>query len=247
MRALTTVKDGVRPHGVVQLSHYLRRGWLLAAIVAAAVLPAQPARASSDLTARAGPLSASELERLQSGVRVVKTQPVPDFPWPEVTVYRRIAAEPAQVMAVYVDFGSQATYMPGLVASHVVKRERPDAFHVFYEYEVTGPNERYTVAVTVTRAARGFQASWDLLMARYASRLSGRLLVEPLDGGTLAAYTSRVDPGTLGATFGTPESVSGRLEATVEALAARVERLTAEQPAHLADLVGGLASIVDGH
>jgi len=170
---------------------------------------------------------------------------VPDFPWPEVTVYRRIAATPAQVMAAYVDFGSQATYMPGLVASRVVKRDGPGTFHVFYEYEVAGPNERYTVAVTVARAARGFQASWDLLVARYARRLSGRLIVE-LDGGALVTYTSRVDPGTLGATFGTPESVSRRLQATVEALAARVERLAAEQAADLADLVGELASIVDG-
>jgi hypothetical protein len=149
-------------------------------------------------------------------------------------------------MAVYADFGSQATYMPGLVASRVVNREGSRTFHIFYEYEVTGPNERYTVAVTVARAARGFRASWDLLMARYARRLSGRLIVEPLEGGALVAYTSRVDPGTLGATFGTAESVSRRLQATVEALAARVERLAAEQAEQLADLVGGLSGIVDG-
>ena len=69
--------------------------------------------------------------------------------------------------------------------------------------------------------------------------------MEPFDGGALFAYTSRVDPGTLGATFRTPESVSRRLEATVGALAARVERLAVERPAILADLVGRLASIVD--
>jgi Polyketide cyclase / dehydrase and lipid transport len=214
-------------------------------MVAAAALPAPPAWASSDPTGSGGSLTAPELERLRGGALVVRTEHVPDFRWPEVTVYRRIAATPAQVMAVWADFGSQATYMPGLVASRIVKREGPSAFHVFYEYEVTGPNERYTVAVTVARAGQGFQASWDLLVARYARRLSGGLLVDPFDGGALVAYTSRVDPGTLGATFGSPESVSRRLQATVEALAARVERLAAEQATRLADLVSGLASIVD--
>lgn len=218
---------------------------LCAYFLAAAVLLALPAWASSAPTSGASPPSALEAERLRAGVPVVKTAPVPDFPWPEVTVYRRIAAAPAQVMAVYVDFESQATYMPGVVESRVVKREGPDVFKVLYEYEVTGPNEHYTVAVTIGRAARGFQATWSLLAARYARRLSGCLIVESADGGALVAYTSRVDPGSLGVTFGTPESVSRRLEATVEALAARVERLAAEQPAYLADLVGGLASIVD--
>lgn len=222
------------------------RVWLLTGIVATATLPAPPAWASSDPAGRSGALTASELERLRDGARVIKTARVPDFPWPEVTVYRRIAATPAQVMAVYADFSSQARYMPGLVASRVVRREGPNVFHVFYEYAVTGPNERYTVTVTVARVAQGFQASWDLLQARYARRLSGRLLVEPLDGGALVAYTSRVDPGPLGATFGTPESVSRRFQATVDALSARVERLVAEQPTHLADLLDRLASIVDG-
>lgn len=218
--------------------------WSFAWIVAVAAMAVQPAWPFSHPTA--GPLTTPELDRLRGGAPVVRAERVPDFPWPEVTVYRRIDAAPAQAMAVYVDFDSQATYMPGLVASRVVKRDGPSAFHVFYEYEVTGPNERYAVAITVARAARGFQASWDLLAARYARRLSGRLLVEPFDDGALVAYTSRVDPGGLGTTFGTPDSVSRSLEATVEALAARVERLAGERPAYLADLVDRLESIVGG-
>ena len=36
-------------------------------------------------------------------------------------------------------------------------RERANEFHVFYEYEVTGPNERYTVTVMVARVPRGLR------------------------------------------------------------------------------------------
>jgi hypothetical protein len=217
------------------------RSWLFACLVAAGPIGASPVWPASNPA-----LTAPELDRLRGSARVVRTERVPDFPWPEVTVYRRIRAAPEQVMGVYVDFGSQTMYMPGLVASRVVKRDGTGGFHVFYEYEVSGPNERYVVAITVARVERGFQASWDLLAARYARRLGGRLLVEPFDGGTLVTYTSRVDPGTLGTMFGTPESVGHRLEASIEALAARVEGLAAEQPRYLAHLVGGLASIVDG-
>jgi hypothetical protein len=219
---------------------------VLFGVVAAAASPAAPGRAASDPAHRPGPLTALEFERLRAGALVVKTADLPNFPWPEVTVYRRIAATPAQVMAVYVDFESQAAYMPGLATSRIVKREGPSLFHVFYEAEVTGPNERYTVAMSVARAARAFQATWHLLMARYARQLSGSLIVEPFDGGALLTYTNRVDPGILGVAFGTPESVSRRVQATIDALAARVEGLAAGQPTYLADLVSGLESIVDG-
>ncbi|MFB3818308.1 MAG: SRPBCC family protein, partial [Candidatus Methylomirabilales bacterium] len=198
-----------------------RRGlaaWLLLGMLAAAASGA-PARAFSDPEDAARPLTPLELARLRGGGLVVRTADVPDFPWPEVRVYRAVAATPAQVMAVYTDLETQATYMPGLVSSRVVKRAGASAFHVSYEAEVTGPNERYTVVVAVVRTAAGFQATWQLLTARYARRLSGGLHVEPLDEGALVTYSSRVDPGRLGSAFGTPELVSRRVQATVEALA----------------------------
>jgi hypothetical protein len=138
---------------------------------------------------------------------------------------------------VYADFARQAEWVPELVRSHVVAREAPNAFRVSYEYEVTGPNERYTVLVTLGRAGAAYEARWRLIEARYARRLAGELVVTPQGSGALVAYTSRVDPGPLGVTFGTPESVARRLAATAEALATRVERIKAEDPAALARLV----------
>ena len=132
-----------------------------------------------------------------------------------------------------------------MVASRVIAREAPNTVRVFYEYEVPGPNEKYTVAVTVRRTLRGFEARWTLVSARYARRLSGEIDVEPLGSATLVRYTSRVDPGVLGAMLGDPDSVGRRLRATIDALAARVERLRTA-PEGLDRLARALAAMVGG-
>jgi hypothetical protein len=147
-------------------------------------------------------------------------------------------------MAVYADFGGQSSWVPELVASRVLAREAPNAFRVFYEYEVAGPNERYTVIVTVARERDGWQARWTLVSARYARKLEGALLVVPRGEGSLLTYSSRVDPGTLGVAFGTPASVATRLVQTTEALAARAERLATTEPERLASLVAALNALI---
>lgn len=161
-------------------------------------------------------------------------------------MYRRVAASPEDVMAVYADFEGQVRYLPELVTSRVVARLAPGTFQVFYEYEVSGPNERYTVTVAVARVAKGLEATWDLLSARYARRLSGAIRVEPLGAGALITYSSRVDPGPLGVHLGSPASVSRRLRDTVEALTSEVERLRAREPETLAGLRRRLGGMVQG-
>ncbi len=126
-----------------------------------------------------------------------------------------------------------------------MRRLGPNRFHVYYEYEVPGPNERYTVEVTVARTDAALRATWELIEARYARRLSGEVRAEPLGTETLVVYTNRVDPGRLGVLLGSPASVSRRLQATVQALAARVERLKSEEPEALSGLVRKLR-LIDG-
>ena len=191
--------------------------------------------------ARAGErLSESERQRLERGELIVKTRPVEGYPWPEVTVYGQIAASAAEVMAVYADFEGQAGYLPGLVESRIVKRLSPSSFHVSYEYEVAGPNERYTVLAEVSRSSGGFRTTWELVRARYARRLSGQVRVEASGSGALVEYTSRVDPGFFGVSLGSPETTVKQLRETVQALGARVERLRVQQPEKLGELTRAL-------
>jgi hypothetical protein len=207
-----------------------------AALVGVALFAAAASAASAPT------LTAEDARRVDRGETVVHERPVAGFPWPEVITYRRSAASPTVVMAVYADFGAQSSWVPDLVKSRVLGREAPNAVRVFYEYEVAGPNERYTVIVTVTRGGDAWQARWTLVTARYARKLEGALLVLPRGEGSLLVYSSRVDPGTLGAAFGTPASVATRLVQTTEALTVRAERLDAAGLTPLVDALNALAT-----
>ena len=202
---------------------------MLSAATAGAVAPEQ--------------LGAADQRRLERGETVVRERAVAGYPWPEVVVYRRSSAPPVAIMAVYADFGAHAQYLPGIVTSRMLGPEGPGASRVFYEHEVTGPNEVYTVVVRVTREGEGWHARWTLVTARYARRLEGGLRVVPRGEGSVLIYSSLVDPGTLGATFGTPATVAKQLVGSAEALAIRAERLVTAEPARLAALVDALDAL----
>jgi hypothetical protein len=198
----------------------------------------------------AAPSLAADLDddarrRLDRGETVVETRAVENFPWPEVVAMRRVAAAPVTVMAVYADFDGQARYMPEMVASRIVGRDGHAAFRVYYETEVPGPNEQYTLAITVHHAGDAYEARWSLISARYSRRLSGDVRVTPYDGGALVRFTSRVDPGKLGATLGSPDTAARRLRATVEALTAQVQKLATENPDRLRELTQTLSTFID--
>jgi hypothetical protein len=204
----------------------------LAATVAGAAPPSAP--------------GGDDARRIERGETVVQRRAVEGYPWPDVVAYRRSSAPPTAVMAVYADFAAHASWVPQMVESRVVAREAPNVFRVFYESEVTGPNERYTVTVRLARDGDGWAARWTLVTARYARRLEGGFRVVPRGEGSLLMYSSLVDPGTLGGTLGTPDSVASRLAATTEALAARTEALARSEPRRLADLVAALTDAAGG-
>lgn len=185
-------------------------------------------------------LTVAERRQLDQGELIVKMREVEGYPWPEVTVYRRVAASPEEVMAVYADFERQVEYLPKLVESRIVKRVSRNSFHVSYEYEVTGPNERYTVLAAVTRSPGGLQATWALVKGRYVRRLSGQMKVEALGSGALIEYTNRVDPGFFGVSLGSPKTTARQLRETVQALATYAERFRVERREKLKALIQAL-------
>jgi hypothetical protein len=189
-------------------------------------------------------LTAAEKRQLGHGELIVRTRQVEGYPWPQVTVYRRVAASPEEVMAVYADFDNQAGYLPRLVESRIVERVSRNSFRVSYEYEVTGPNERYTVLAVVSRAPGGYRVTWDLVTARYARRLNGQVKVEAQGGGAVIEYSNVVDPGFFGVRLGSPETTVSQLRETVQALTAHVERFRVEQQEKLRALTLTLKSML---
>jgi hypothetical protein len=67
---------------------------------------------------------------------------VEGWPWPEIATETRVAASPAEVVAVYADVSDHSAWAPNIVASRVVERIAPNVVRVAYEYEVPGPNGR---------------------------------------------------------------------------------------------------------
>lgn len=180
----------------------------------------------------------AERQRLERGESVRAARTVAGWPWPELVLWRVLAAAPDEVMAVYADFGAHAEWAPRVLQSRVGAAAASGALRVAYEYDTIGPNERYIVEVRVRRDSAAWEAAWELVKARYARRLSGRLRTEPHPGGTLVTYVTRVDPGALGS----PASTAERLEATLDALARRVARLRADSSA-LAPLLERLGAL----
>ena len=193
-----------------------------------------------------GALTNAEGMRLEAGETVVKTRRVAGFPWPEATVYRRVAASPEEVMAVYADFEGQAGLLPNLVESRVLRRLSRHSFHVYYEYENAGPNERYMVETALDRTPGGYRASWQLVSARFTRRLSGHLSAELFGPGALITHVNRVDPGLLGVTLGDHQTIVRQMTESVEALTRYVERIRVEQPDRLRLLARALTTMLSG-
>jgi hypothetical protein len=200
------------------------RARLAAALVLAGTLVVGPPHAVPPAGGETEPaLTAAERERIDRGELVVRTRP-----------------------ALYADFDVQSTFMPEMAQSRVVHREGSATWRVFYEYEAPGLNERQTVTVRIGAVPGGYRATWDLVTARYARRLNGEMLAIADGDGTVVQWTSRVDPGMLGATLGSPTSVERRLRATVAAFVRHVEELRAKRPDELASLVTALLAAVGG-
>jgi hypothetical protein len=188
------------------------------------------------------PLPVEDARRVERGETVVHERAVPGWPWPEAVAYRRSSAPPAAVAAVYADFASQSSYMPGLVASRVVSRDTPYVARVFYEYDVVGPNEQYVVVTTITRDGGAWELRWTLVRARYARRIEGALRIVPHGEASLLIHWNLVDPGPLGTALGSATTVAMRLRQATDALVARTERMAATEPGRLATLIAALRS-----
>ena len=210
------------------------RAALVVAVLSAAMASAAPLPT----------LDPADARRIEAGETVAHERPVASYSWPEVLIYRRSTASPTALMAVYADFEAQSSWVPDVVTSRVVGRDAPNVARVLYEYAVAGPNERYTLTMTVSREGDGWQAGWALVSARYTRRLEGSIRVIPRGEGSLVIYTTLVDPGALGATFGTPASLAIHIARTAEALTKRTEHFVSAEPARLAALVEALNAMV---
>jgi hypothetical protein len=174
----------------------------------------------------------------------VRTRALADFPWPETTAYRRVRATTAEVLAVYADFAGQPRWVPDLIAIRVLAREAPNVFRVFYEYEVMGPNERYTVTVTLGRGDGALEGRWRRVEARYARQLAGELSVRP-QGRRARSWRTRAESIRVQSASRSTRRTPSRGDSPQPLRRWRAHLRTAE-PATLTALVGALETAPKG-
>lgn len=143
-------------------------------------------------------LTAAQQSDIKEGKQVTVLQDLPGEPWPRVTIYRVIAATPAQVAAVFFDYENASKYVPKILKSEVSKNHSPTVTDVDYGVSVPIlPDEFYTAQNRLTRVpGDGYVISWTLIRAVQTKASVGELRVVPLGNATLLRYTILTTPSS---------------------------------------------------
>src|SRR5688500_4857069 len=132
-------------------------------------------------------------------------------PWPAVVVYQYIDASPEAAAAVFIDYESHRSYIPGVRQSRVSAVVDPATVEVDYVLNVPlVSDERYTVRNHLCSYGGGesYVVEWTLVRASSTKATTGQARFEPhLDPqrnqhGTVLVYSNFVTPGSRVAGFG---------------------------------------------
>ena len=155
----------------------------------------------------------------------------PESPWPAVTIVTFVRATPEEAAAIFTDYESHASYLPGTKRSHISRVISLSDVEV--DYVVAVPivsDEEYTVRDHLSRDSAGFRVDWSLVRASSTKGTVGHArftpAVDPKSGaaGTRFEYHNFVTPGSRIASVAFIRNRALReMEETAAALAARIE------------------------
>lgn len=178
------------------------------------------------------PLSPIERAQIDAGVPIVKSREMAGSSWPAVTVYQLVDATPEEAMAIFTDFGEQASYLRdccGLLESRVidpaVNGDRRTQ-RVLYELQVpVVSNERYELREELSRGSDGsYSVAWTKVSrGGHSAGIVGRAVFEPRHGKTVFSYYNYTRMTEPGAGFFAGQSVE-RAQRTVTAMARHMEQ-----------------------
>ena len=179
--------------------------------------------------------SAAEIAQLDRGVPVVKSQEMPGSSWPAVTVYQLVNTTPEEAMAVFSNFGEQASYLRGccgVLQSRVIDAAvggNRRVQRVLYELEVpVVSNERYELREELSKGPGGsYSVIWrKVSTGGHSDDIVGRATFEPRGGKTVFSYYNFTRISELGAGFFAGQSVE-RAQRTVVEMARHMEKMKA--------------------
>jgi hypothetical protein len=179
--------------------------------------------------------------RLERGEQVVRTESKEGSAWPAVTVYQMVAASPEEAMAVFTDYGAQASYLGdccGLLQSVVrdaAVGDDPRAQRVFYEVSVpvVGKDQYELVEVMSKGDDDSYGVSWRKVGGGgHSEAISGRAHFEPHHYKTLFYYHNFAKVNAFGAGLFSDWSVD-KTKTTVDAMSKHMEQMHASGGAEL--------------
>jgi len=192
-------------------------------------------------------LSSSYLQQVKDGKLVVITEDITGKPWPRVRVYRRIAAKPEEVAAVFTNYPGATKYIPNLLKSEVAKQVTPCVAEVDYGVDIPIlPDEYYTARNSLSMKDGVYRIDWKLLRATQTKDSEGCLRIEPYGEESLICYRNLVTPGSVMAPLLRGKAIE-QMRQTVTAIAREVESQKQDEPAKLAKEVEALrAALASG-
>jgi len=175
-------------------------------------------------------LTGEEVQQLQRGAMVTRTEDIAGKAWPRITVYRAVAATPAEVLAIFTDYNSAASFVPNVRHSKVLKEIHPWEKDVQYQLAVPLlPNESYVARNKLARKGKLLEVSWKAGEAKYFYSSVGNVQLGAFGNGSLIRYTNLVEPRSKMAGI-LRRMAQKQIEDTVKALAAEVARMKKRDP-----------------
>ncbi len=200
------------------------RRFTLLSVALVALLLAGKVGQAADLKSA---LSLEQLQELEAGKTVVTARELPKEPWPELQLYRKIAAPPEVVKALLLDYDSAPSYTPGMLGAEVVAKPATDIQDVRYTVRMPVVSKiSYIVRNTYESQGKNFAVRWTLVESPVASASRGALEMQPHGEGTLLRYTNHVTPSIPMAGVLKQQALK-EAKTTIEAIGAEAERRAA--------------------
>ncbi|MBE2180911.1 MAG: hypothetical protein IAE97_10605 [Chthoniobacterales bacterium] len=169
-------------------------------------------------------LDAEKLAKLETGENVLVTREVPGAVWPEVLIYRKVAATPKKVTELFLDYENADTFIANLESAKVENEPDPNTKDV--RYTVRLPvlfTISYLVRNRYEKTRGGYTVHWNLLHSVFAKSAVGALRVEPHGEIAVICYANHVEPATK-LVAGLRGLALKEASKTVDAIVAEAER-----------------------
>lgn len=173
---------------------------------------------------------------LKTGKQLLITEEVPDAIWPRFHIYRLVLASPRDVEAAFWDINDDSNYVPDCTKVVINSRPASNAVNATYYLNVPFlPQEVSEAHTEVTLLPHGgYNNTWTILSSKYSQSGAGSFVIVPHKQGALVCYTNFVVPKSSIACLLRKQAES-QIQATVKAIAHRVEYQLQKDPQHHAE------------